>query len=86
MGRARVAFQNEGLTSQPCSAPTTVWVLHPDLSPATPGYFPIINATTTDFRRPFAMHLPRKVVSGGPLQMRARRLQFLTGAKTLPAR
>ena len=56
--------------------------------PATPaGYFPIINAATTDFSRPFAMHLPRnEVASGRPLQMQARRLQFLTGEKTLPAR
>jgi hypothetical protein len=83
---ARVA-QNEGLILQPCSVPgTTVWVVHEGL--ATPsGYFPIINAATTDFRRPFAMHLPRnEVVSGKPLQMQARRLQFLTDEKTLPAR
>ena len=33
------------------------------------------------------MHLPRnEVASGKPLQMRARRVQFLTGEKTLPAR
>ena len=43
--------------------------------------------TTTDFRRPFAMHLPRnEVASGKPLQMQARRLQFLTDEKTLRAR
>ena len=86
VGLARVA-QNEGLTLQPCNVPgTTVWVVHQGL--ATPaGYFPIINAATTDFRRPFAMHLPRnEVASGTPLQMQARRLQFLTGEKTLPAR
>ena len=79
--------QNEGLTLQPCSVPgTTVWVVGEDL--ATPsGYFPIINAATTDFRRPFAMHLPRnEVASGKPLQMQARRLQFLTKEKTLRAR
>jgi hypothetical protein len=86
VGLASVA-QNEGLTLQPCSVPgTTVWIVHEGL--ATPsGYFPIINAATTDFRRPFAMHLPRnEVVSGKPLQMQARRLQFLTDEKTLPAR
>jgi hypothetical protein len=50
-------------------------------------YFPIINASTTDFSRPFAMHLPRnEVASGKPLQMQVRRLQFLTGEKTLRAR
>jgi hypothetical protein len=77
--------QNEGLTLQPCSVPgTTVWVV----GPAAPsGYFPIINAATTDFRRPFAMHLPRnEVASGSPLQMQARRLQFLTDDKMLRAR
>jgi hypothetical protein len=86
VGLASVA-QNEGLTLQPCSVPgTTVWVVHEGL--ATPeGYFPIINAATTDFRRPFAMHLPcNDVASGRPVQMQARRLQFLTGGKTLPAR
>jgi hypothetical protein len=86
VGLARVA-QNEGLVLQPCSVRgTTVWVVHEGL--ATPsGYFPIINAATTDFRRPFAMHLPRnEVANGSPLQMQARRLQFLTDEKTLPAR
>jgi hypothetical protein len=86
VGLARVA-QNEGLILQPCSVPgTTVWVVHEGL--ATPsGYFPIINAATTDFRRPFAMHLPRnKLANGKPVQMQARRLQFLTGEKTLRAR
>jgi hypothetical protein len=78
--------QNEGLTLQPCSSPTTVWI--PNFGLATPAqYFPIINPATTDFRRPFAMHLPRnEVASGRPLQMQARRLQFRTGDKTLPPR
>ena len=86
VGLARVARQNEGLTLQACNDATTVWIV--DAVPRTElGYFPIINATTTDFRRPFAMHLPRnEVASGRPLQMQARRLQFLTGEKTLPAR
>ena len=86
VGLAIVA-QNEGLTLQPCSVPgTTVWVVQEELA-IPPGYFPIVNAATTDFRRPFAMHLPRnEVESGSPLQMQARRLQFLTGEKTLGAR
>ena len=47
----------------------------------------IVNATTTDFSRPFAMHLPRnEVPSGKPLQLQVRHLQFRTGEKTLPAR
>ena len=86
VGLATVAYQNQGLTLQSCDAATTVWIV--DAYPATPsGYFPIINATTTDFRRPFAMHLPRNgVASGRPLQMQARRLQFLTGDGTLRPR
>jgi hypothetical protein len=64
VGLASVA-QNEGLTLSPCSVPgTTVWIVHEGL--ATPsGYFPIINAATTDFRRPFAMHLPRNDLASG---------------------
>jgi hypothetical protein len=79
--------QNEGLTLQQCSVPgTSVWVVREDLA-IPPGYFPIVNAATTDFRRPFAMHLPRnEVASGRPLQMQARRLQFLTADKMLRAR
>jgi hypothetical protein len=79
--------QNEGLTLQPCTVPgTTVWVVQTDLR-IPPGYFPIVNAATTDFRRPFSMHLPRnEVASGKPLQMQARHLQFLTDENTLRAR
>jgi len=79
--------QNEGLTLQPCNVPgTTVWVVQTDLF-IPPGYFPIVNAATTDFRRPFSMHLPRdEVASGNPLQMQARHLQFLTAENTLRAR
>ena len=86
VGLATVAYQNEGLTLQSCDAATTVWII--DAFPSTPsGYFPIINATTTDFNRPFAMHLPRnEIASDRPLQMQARRLQFLTAGKALPAR
>ena len=86
VGLERVAYQTEGLTLQPCNAASTVWII--DAFPWTPeGYFPIVNATTTDFDRPFAMHLPRnEVASGRPLQMQARRLQFHGADKTLPAR
>ena len=79
--------QNEGLTLQPCTVPgTTVWIVRTDLA-IPPGYFPIVNAATTDFRRPFAMHLPRnEVASGKPLQMQARRLQFLGDDDTLRPR
>src|SRR3954466_8915856 len=86
VGLASVPSQTEGLTLQPCDDPATVWVVYaPAATPA--GYFPIVNASTTDFSRPFAMHLPRnEVASGKPLQMQVRHLQFRTGEKTLPAR
>src|SRR3954465_10527512 len=60
VGLDRVA-QNERLTLQPCSSPTTVWIPYQGLA-SEQGYFPIINAATTDFRRPFAMYLPRDKV------------------------
>jgi len=84
VGLARVA-QNEGLTLQPCSSPTTVWIPYQALA-SDEGYFPIINAATTDFHRPFAMHLPCNKVVSAEIRMQARRLRFLTDDKTLPAR
>ena len=84
VGLARVA-QNEPLTLQPCTSPTTVWIPHQGLA-SEEGYFPIINAATTDFRRPFAMYLPCDKGVSGEIPMHARRLQFLTDDKTLPAR
>ena len=89
VGLARVAYETEGLTLQPCSVPgTTVWIVARDLSPTTPGYFPIVNGSTTDFSHPFAMDLPRdEIVSAHQtLQMQVRRLQFLTDQQTLPDR
>ena len=54
---ATAAYQNEGLSLQPCSTPgTTVFILDFADSPATaPDYFPIVNASTTDFTHPFTM-------------------------------
>lgn len=54
---ATTAYQNEGLSLQPCSTPgTTVFILDTADSPATaPDYFPIVNASTTDFTHPFTM-------------------------------
>jgi len=51
---ATTAFQNEGLSLQPCSVPgTTVWIKD---SPATvPTYFPLVNGSTTHFSHPFGM-------------------------------
>jgi hypothetical protein len=54
---ATTAYQGEGLTLQPCSTPrTTVFIIDVADSPATaPAYFPIVNASTTDFTHPFTM-------------------------------
>ena len=57
---AVTAYQDEGLSLQPCSAPgTTVWIIDGNDSPATfsqkPPHFPIVNGSDTDFVHPFAM-------------------------------
>jgi len=54
---ATTAYQNEGLSLQPCSTPgTTVFIIDFTDSPSTaPAYFPIVNASTTDFTHPFTM-------------------------------
>jgi hypothetical protein len=57
---AVTAFQDEGLSLQPCSAPgTTVWIIDIGDSLATamqvPSHFPIVNGSDTDFVHPFAM-------------------------------
>lgn len=54
-GLATAAYQNEGLTLQPCSVPgTTVFIIDTADSPVK-GYFPLINGSTTDFIHPFVM-------------------------------
>ena len=54
---ATTAYQDEGLSLQPCSTPgTTVWIIDTADSPATaPTYFPIVSGSDTDFAHPFAM-------------------------------
>ena len=54
---ATTAYQNEGLSLQPCSTPgTTVFIIDRNDSPGTwPVYFPIVNASTTDFTHPYTM-------------------------------
>lgn len=85
---ASVAYQNEALTLQPCNVPNlTVWILDtPDSESTAPAWFPIVNASTTDFSRPFAMSLKEdEIVSDHQLlHIRVRHLQFLTNKKTLP--
>ena len=60
---ATTAFQNEGLTLQPCSTPgTTVWIVDRADSPGPmTAPFPIVNGSTTDFTHPFAM-----IIHGNP--------------------
>lgn len=59
---ATTAYQNEGLTLQPCGIPaTTVWIVDTADSPAALPYFPIVNGSTTDFTHPFAM-----IIHGNP--------------------
>jgi hypothetical protein len=52
---ATTAYQDEGLSLQPCRTPgTTVWILDAADSPGTAA-FPIVNGSDTDFVHPFAM-------------------------------
>ena len=86
VGLAKLAYQNEGLTLQPCDVSArTVWILDfPDSH--VPGFFPILNASTRGFERPFAMDLRRDEVVNDrkTIQIHVRRLKFLTDDKILP--
>lgn len=63
---AITAFQNEGLTLEPCSTPgTTVWIVDTADAPAAAPNFPIVNGSTTDFTHPFAM-----IIHGNPAHKR----------------
>jgi hypothetical protein len=88
VGLAKPAFQGAGLTLQPCTvAGTTVFII--DMPHATAdGYFPILNASTTDFSRPFAMHYPRDQQASEERlqQIQVRHLQFRSNERTLPDR
>jgi hypothetical protein len=88
VGLAKPASQGAGLTLQPCAMPgTTVFII--DEANATPdGYFAIINGSTTDFSRPFAMHYPRdqQATDQRLQQIEVRRLQFRSSDHTLPDR
>jgi len=55
---ATTAYQNEGLSLQPCSTPgTSVFILDFTDAPTAKPYFPIVNASTTDFTHPYTMTL-----------------------------
>jgi hypothetical protein len=84
VGLATTASQNEGLTLQPCTVPaTTVWIVDTADFPA--GYFTIINGSTTDFSRPFAMTYPRdqQAADQRTQQIKVRRLQFVSNEHTV---
>jgi hypothetical protein len=62
VGVAKTAFQNEGVTLQPCGiSGRTVWILDPGDSPATINhdYVPVINGSDTNFSHPFVMTYPK---------------------------
>jgi len=61
-GVAKTAYQNEGVTLQPCGVSSkTVWILDTNDSPATIGhdYVPVINGSDTNFSHPFVMTYPK---------------------------
>jgi hypothetical protein len=91
VGLATTAFQNQGLTLQPCSVPaTTVWIVDTVHSPATAadGYFPLINGSTRNFSRPFVMDYPRSAhpTDEPTPQIRVRHLKLLGNEHTVPDR
>jgi hypothetical protein len=91
VGLATTAFQGQGLTLRRCTVPaTTVWIPDPAILPTPPpaGYFPIVNGSTTDFSRPFAMHYPRdqQATDQRLQQIKVRRLQYLSDDHTVPDR
>jgi hypothetical protein len=62
VGVASTAFQNEGVTLQPCGVTAkTVWIVDVADSPVTlaAGYVPLINGSDTNFSHPFVLSYPR---------------------------
>ena len=88
VGLAKPASQGAGLTLQPCTDPgTTVFIIDKPNATAD-GYFPIINASTTDFSHPFVMHYPRDQQEHPRRlqQIEVRHLQFRSKNRTVPGR
>ena len=56
-GVSETPYQNEGLSLQPCKIPgNTVWIIDTSAAPrAAKGYFALVNGSSTDFSKPFAM-------------------------------
>ena len=62
MGVASTAFQNEGVSLQPCGVSSkTVWILDLNDSPQTlrSDYVPLINGSDTNFSHPFVLTYPK---------------------------
>ena len=74
---ATTAYQNEGLTLQPCSTPgTTVWIVDKADSPGpATAPFPIVNGSTTDFTHPFAIIIHGNPAHKGFPQIKVQRLR-----------
>jgi hypothetical protein len=69
MGVAATAFQNEGVTLQPCGVSAkTVWIVDTADSPNTlsHGFVPLINGSDTNFSHPFVLTYPK---NGFPTDM-----------------
>ena len=63
MGVAATAFQDEGVTLQPCGvSANTVWILdtldQQFTSAWAHGYIPLINGSNTNFSQPFVLTYP----------------------------
>jgi hypothetical protein len=88
VGLAKPASQGAGLTLQPCEAPGTTVFIIDEPNATADGYFPILNASTRDFSRPFAMHYPRdqQATERRLQQIEVRHLQFRSNDHTLPDR
>jgi hypothetical protein len=88
VGLPKVAYENEGLVLEPCTVPAlTVWIIDTADSPSTAatGYFPIVNASTTDLTRPYAMSLSQtEIANHQTLRIYVAQLQFQGVDKAVP--
>ena len=78
MGVAATAFNDEGVTLQPCGVSSkTVWIADIFDSPNTlfNGYIPAINGSDTNFSQPFVLTYPNNSVPDRQAASAARRHQ-----------
>src|ERR1700678_3633044 len=66
LGVAATAFNDEGVTLQPCGVSSkTVWIVDTGDSPNTTiagGYVPLVNGSDTNFSQPFVLTFPNESV------------------------